>query len=162
MGRAAHLLFSAGVIWTTLACPALAQDSSLDVQSNDVVSAGDDGAIVVTARRREERLSDVPTAASVIDAQSLSDRGGATSSGELLADQPSVRFNNLSSSITSEISIRASSTARATNGDPSVGLYRNGSYIGGGALNNKTSPLGPLVTRITATAPRWIASAIAS
>src|SRR3546814_18505869 len=81
------------------------------------------------ARRREERLADVPTAASVIDITSLTDRGGASGSGELLADQPSVRFNNLSSSITSEISIRASSTARATHGDPSVGLYRHGASI---------------------------------
>src|SRR3546814_13079934 len=68
--------------------------------------AGDDGAIVVTARRREERLSDVPTAASVIDIAALNDRGGATGSGELLADQPSVRFNKLNSSNTYEISIR--------------------------------------------------------
>jgi iron complex outermembrane recepter protein len=101
------------------------------------VETFEDGGIVVTARRREERLADVPTAASVIDAQSLNDRGGAASTGELLADQPSVRFNNLSSSVTSEISIRASSTARATNGDPSVGLYRNGSYIGGGAIGGR-------------------------
>ncbi|KTE23782.1 MULTISPECIES: TonB-dependent receptor plug domain-containing protein [unclassified Sphingopyxis] len=55
----------------------------------------------------------------------------------MLADQPSVRFNNLSSSITSEISIRASSTARATNGDPSVGLYRNGAYIAGGPVGGR-------------------------
>ncbi len=137
MWRAGHLLFSAGAIWTTIACPALAQDGSPEVRPDEEVSAGDEGAIVVTARRREEKLSDVPTAASVIDAQSLSDRGGATGSGELLADQPSVRFNNLNSSITSEISIRASSTARATNGDPSVGLYRNGSYIGGGAIGGR-------------------------
>lgn len=96
-----------------------------------------DGDILVTARRRDERLSDVPAAASVIDAGSLAERGGATSSGELLADQPSVRFNNLNSSITSEISIRASSTARATNGDPSIGLFRNGSYIAGGAIGGR-------------------------
>ncbi|MBU0863213.1 MAG: TonB-dependent receptor, partial [Alphaproteobacteria bacterium] len=91
----------------------------------------------MTARRREERLADVPTAASVIDITSLTDRGGATGSGELLADQPSVRFNNLNSSVTSEISIRASSTARATNGDPSVGLYRNGAYIAGGPVGGR-------------------------
>lgn len=101
-----------------------------------VEDAGGDE-IIVTARRREERLADVPTAASVIDSRSLADRGGATTSGELLADQPSIRFNNLSSSITSEISIRASSTARATNGDPSIGLYRNGNYIGGGGIGGR-------------------------
>lgn len=100
-------------------------------------AASEAGDVVITARRRDERLSDVPAAASVVDAGSLADRGGATTSGALLADQPSVRFNNLSSSITSEISMRASSTARATNGDPSVGLYRNGSYIGGGAIGGR-------------------------
>ncbi|MBT9444629.1 MAG: TonB-dependent receptor [Hyphomonadaceae bacterium] len=103
--------------------------------SDDTVAS--EGELVVTARRREERLVDVPTAASVISGEALAARGGAATSGELLADQPSVRFNNLNSSITSEISIRASSTARATNGDPSVGLYRNGSYIGGGGIGGR-------------------------
>ena len=95
------------------------------------------GEVVVTARRREERLIDVPVAASVVSAAALVDRGGAVSTGELLAGQPSVRFNNLTSSITSEVSMRASSTARATNGDPSVGLYRNGAYIGGGGIGGR-------------------------
>lgn len=95
------------------------------------------GDIVITARRRDEKLADVPSAASVIDAASLRDRGGASDARELLADQPSVRFNNLNSTVTSEISIRASSTARATNGDPSVGLYRNGAYIGGGGIGGR-------------------------
>lgn len=95
------------------------------------------GEVVVTARRREERLIDVPVAASVVSSAALADRGGAISTGELLAGQPSVRFNNLTSSITSEVSMRASSTARATNGDPSVGLYRNGAYIGGGGVGGR-------------------------
>ncbi|KJS26453.1 MAG: TonB-dependent receptor [Hyphomonas sp.] len=99
------------------------------------------GEVVVTARRREERLSEVPTAASVIGGDALAERGGARTSGELLADQPSVRFNNLNSSVTSELSIRASSTARATNGDPSVGLYRNASYIGGGGIGGRNFAL---------------------
>ena len=138
MGRQAHLLFCTAAIWVAPATPAFAQEANPEASSAEAaVDAGDDGAIVVTARRREERLADVPTAASVIDVTSLNDRGGATGSGELLADQPSVRFNNLSSSITSEISIRASSTARATNGDPSVGLYRNGAYIAGGPVGGR-------------------------
>ncbi len=95
------------------------------------------GEVVVTARRREERLIDVPVAASVVSSATLADRGGAGSTGELLSGQPSVRFNNLTSSITSEVSMRASSTARATNGDPSVGLYRNGAYIGGGGIGGR-------------------------
>ncbi|MDF7775653.1 TonB-dependent receptor [Sphingomonas sp. AOB5] len=132
-------LFCTAAIWVAVATPALAQDAVPGTSpiSEAAEAKDDDGVIVVTARRREERLADVPTAASVIDATSLADRGGAIGSGELLADQPSVRFNNLSSSITSEISIRASSTARATNGDPSVGLYRNGAYIAGGPVGGR-------------------------
>lgn len=111
-----------------------------EAQSAPQVATADDagqGEIVVTARRRDEKLADVPTAVSVIDAKGLRDRGGATDVQQLLSDQPSVRFNNLSLTVNSEISIRASSTARATNGDPSVGLYRNGAYIGGGGIGGR-------------------------
>ncbi len=119
--------------------PALAQETPAPGSGIATATNPDDsqGEIIITARRRDERLADVPTAVSVIDAASLRDRGGATDTRELLADQPSVRFNNLNSTVTSEISIRASSTARATNGDPSVGLYRDGAYIGGGAIGGR-------------------------
>lgn len=132
------------ILWATAAIGAMtptalwAQQAGTTADEAEASAARDNSSdIIVTARRREERLADVPTAASVIDAQALADRGGAITSGELLADQPSVRFNNLNSSITSEISIRASSTARATNGDPSIGLYRNGNYIGGGGIGGR-------------------------
>lgn len=134
-----HLFCTAAAVVAGVATPALAQQSADQVAADEgaaSVSEGE-GAIIVTARRRSEQLSDVPTAVSVINADALFDRGGATGSGELLADQPSVRFNNLNSSVTSEISIRASSTARATNGDPSIGLYRNGAYVGGGAIGGR-------------------------
>ncbi len=143
MKGSVHLLYCSAAIWTAMASPAFAQSADRPAAATDDViteatsADANDGSIVVTARRREERLADVPSAASVIDVAALYDRGGATGSGELLADQPSVRFNNLNSSITSEISIRASSTARATNGDPSIGLYRNGAYIGGGAIGGR-------------------------
>ena len=121
--------FAAMAAWSA---PAAAQTPAPGDASEVTV-----GEVVVTARRREERLVDVPTAASIIDGAQLAERGGAGGSGELLATQPSVRFNNLTSTLTSEISMRASSTARATNGDPSVGLYRNGAYVGGGAIGGR-------------------------
>jgi len=114
---------------------AAAQEAEGRAAGEDAAAPADE--IIVTVRRREEKLTDVPSAASVISAQSLADRGGARTAQELLADQPSVRFNNLNSSVTSEISIRASSTARATTGDPSIGLFRNGSYVGGGAVGGR-------------------------
>jgi iron complex outermembrane receptor protein len=57
-------------------------------------------------------LSDIPGGASVIDQQTLLDRGGAATVSSLLAGQAGVRFLDTSSPINSEISIRASPTAR--------------------------------------------------
>src|SRR3546814_10246612 len=86
MGRRANLLFCTAAIWVAVAPPAFAQDRPPEALP-DAAEANDDGAIVVTARRREERLADVPTAASVIDITSLTDRGGASGSGELLRSE---------------------------------------------------------------------------
>lgn len=125
-------------LFALLGTPAIAMAQSAQsapAPSTPSVSVGE---VVVTARRREEKLADVPVAASVIDAATLADRGGATSALDLLAGQPSVRFFNTSSPVNSEISIRASPTARATASDPSVGLYRNGAYIGGGAVGGRS------------------------
>lgn len=95
------------------------------------------GEVIVTARRREERLSEVPSAATVIDAGLLENRGGATSGEEIFAGQPSVRFFSTSSPLNSEVAIRGSATSRGTNADPSVGLYRNGATIAGGRLGGR-------------------------
>src|SRR3546814_18919557 len=72
MGRRANLLFCTAAIWVAVAPPAFAQDRPPEALP-DAAEANDDGAIVVTARRREERLADVPTAASVIDITSRSE-----------------------------------------------------------------------------------------
>ncbi len=124
---AVGILAGSDVAWAATATPSTDQGAGVAVAE-----------VVVTARRRDERLVDVPAAASVIDAQLLSDRGGATSTAELLAGQPSVRFFNTTSPVNSEVSIRGSATARATNADPSVGLYRDGVYVGGGLLGGRS------------------------
>ena len=82
-----------------------------------------DAAIVVTARRREEKLSDIPSAATVLDGNSIAERGGAVTPVELLGGQPSVRILDTGSPMTNEISLRGSPTSRGTAGDPSVGLF---------------------------------------
>ncbi|HZG08763.1 MAG TPA: TonB-dependent receptor [Allosphingosinicella sp.] len=99
---------------------------------------GEAGDIVVTARRQQERLRDVPTAATVIDADAALARGGITDVQSLVAQAPAVRFFDTSSPVNSEVSIRGSGTSRGTNADPSVGLYRDGLYIGGGALGGRS------------------------
>jgi iron complex outermembrane recepter protein len=94
--------------------------------------------VFVTARRVAERLRDIPTSATVIDETASLDRGGLTDVQALLAEAPAVRFLNTSSPVSSEISIRGSGTSRGTNADPSVGIYRDGLYVGGGGLGGRS------------------------
>lgn len=103
--------------------------------ANDIAGGGE---IVVTARRRDERLSDVPASAAALTGDYLQERGGPRSARDALAGQAGVRFFDTTSPVNSEVSIRGSSTARATNADPSVGLYRNGAYIGGGLVGGRS------------------------
>lgn len=102
------------------------------------------GELVVTATKREERLRDVPLAASVISAETLEQRGGVTDPGVLLQANAGVRFNNLGTPTTSEVSIRGSGTARATAADSGVGLYRNGMYVAGGIFISRNYLRGDL------------------
>jgi len=103
--------------------------------SQDATTVGE---LVVTATKREERLRDVPVAASVISSDIIEKRGIVADPGQLLQANPGVRFNNPGSPETSELSIRGSGTARATSADSGVGLYRNGMYIGGGLQFGRT------------------------
>jgi iron complex outermembrane recepter protein len=90
------------------------------------------GEIIVTANKRSERLRDIPDSASVVTGASLAAGGPIVNVGTILATVPGVRFNNVTDSVLSEISIRGSGTGRATNADSAVGLFSNGVYIGGG------------------------------
>ncbi|MFN3592874.1 MAG: TonB-dependent receptor plug domain-containing protein, partial [Thermaurantiacus sp.] len=104
-----------------------AQEAGPPVQGGPTTAeASEADTILVTARRREERLEDVPVAITLIDAQSLEQRGGVVSALELLEGQTAVRFSNTASNVNSEASIRGSSTARGTAAESAVGLYRNG------------------------------------
>jgi iron complex outermembrane receptor protein len=96
------------------------------------------GELVVTARKREERLRDIPVAATALGAQQLRDLGGVPTLQSLLSNVPGVNFSNTSNQVTSEVSIRGSGTSRATAAESGVGLYRNGSYLGGGYQGGRT------------------------
>lgn len=94
--------------------------------------------VVVTARKREERLRDIPTAGTAFGPEQILQLGGLSNTQELLANIPAVNFANTSSPVTSEVSIRGSGTSRATSAEAAVGLYRDGVYIGGGRLGGRT------------------------
>lgn len=117
------------------AAPAAAQATAAPQTANDDEG---DGSIIVTARRREERIADVPAAVDVLGQQAIADRGGLITLQDIANNVPSVNFANTSTPSTAEISMRGSGTARATNAEGGVGLYRNGTYVGGGRLGGRT------------------------
>ncbi len=85
----------ATVLFLAAAMPAWAQDvdqeapRERDQQTQAASGNGGDGEIVVTARRRDERLLDVPAAVTAVDAQSL-ENAGITSLQQLTQVAPSV------------------------------------------------------------------------
>lgn len=110
------------------AAPAAAQtDESAEV-----------GEVVVTARKREESLRDIPAAGTAFGAEQIQAMGGIANTQGLLQNVPAVNFANTSNPVTSEISIRGSGTSRATAAEAAVGLFRNGVYIGGGQVGGRT------------------------
>jgi iron complex outermembrane receptor protein len=94
--------------------------------------------VVVTARKREELLRDIPIAATVVDQAAITDQGGIRTMEDLLANAPAVHFLSTTSPVNSEVTIRGSGTSRGTNAEAAVGLYRNGAYVGGGTLGGRS------------------------
>jgi iron complex outermembrane receptor protein len=103
--------------------------------SDESVSVGE---VVVTARRREERLRDVPVSASVIDANQLIERGDIVDPQTVLNSVPGVKFLDTSSPSNSEITLRGSGQGRGTSTEAAVGLYRNNMYVGGGVIGGRS------------------------
>ena len=128
---------SCGALSVALVSPAWSQTTNQSNENARTAPQSDD-VIVVTARKREERLIDVPSAITVLDAAGIAERGGAVTAVELLAGQASVRILDTSTAITSEISLRGSPTSRGTTGDPSIGIFRDGAYIGGGGFGGRS------------------------
>ncbi|HEY3949911.1 TonB-dependent receptor [Phenylobacterium sp.] len=134
MRKALFGVASALAITSIHATPAMAQSNTTKA-TNDTTEVGE---LVVTARKRNERLRDVPIAASVIGVGDIEQRGGLQGVKDLVTTIPSVAFGDTSTPLTSEISIRGSGTSRGTSADSGVGLYRNGAYVGGGAQGGRT------------------------
>ena len=70
--RALLLAGAAGL--AAYAAPAMAQDSAADAVADDV-AAEEEGTIYVTARRREEKLLDVPLSVTAISGETLAKQG---------------------------------------------------------------------------------------
>lgn len=130
------LLASSALLALTVATPAIAQDGTPSDAEAQAAPA-DSGDIVVTARRREESIRDVPGTISAVTEEQLAAKGPVTGGTDLLAGVPGVRFNGVAAENLSEVSIRGSGTQRATGADSGVGLFVNGAYIGSSTLGGR-------------------------
>ncbi|MBS0362790.1 MAG: TonB-dependent receptor [Proteobacteria bacterium] len=124
LGVAAGLMFG---------LPAAAQTGT----STQTAVSGDVSELVVTARRRDEKLRDIPASVAVVTGDQILAVGPITNSGDILATVPSARFNNLQDPLLSEVSLRGSGTERATGAESAVGIYSNGVYIGSVGLGGR-------------------------
>lgn len=89
--------------------------------------------IIVTARRRTERLMDTPVSLSAIDQGRLKD-GGITAIQDVVALVPNTSFEPGGDFVSSNIAIRGVSRERSVE-EPGVGIYRDGVFIGGPITN---------------------------
>ncbi|WP_380874809.1 TonB-dependent receptor [Sphingomonas sp. DBB INV C78] len=121
-----HLLCGAAAL-IAMAAPAQAQDAATD-PALAAADAGDE--IVVIARRREERLIDVPIAVSAVSGAEL-ERQGAVDLGSIQGSVPNVNLvQGRGSSSTANIFIRGIGQPDALQTfDPAVGVYVDGVYM---------------------------------
>jgi len=92
-------------------------------------SASDEGDIVVTARRRNERLQEVPLSVTAYSGEALKERGIENVS-DLASTTPGLRIDNFSNRSALIINIRGQmQTNLDASLDPSVGIYVDGIYV---------------------------------
>ncbi|MGL3820136.1 TonB-dependent receptor [Sphingopyxis sp. R3-92] len=105
------------------AAPAVAQDSAATPAAAE---AEDDGVIVVTARKRDETLADVPIAVTAIDGDTLTARG-LNSVREAAVLSPGLNINSDGTG-RAFVSIRGVGVTLVQSVQPGVGLFIDGIY----------------------------------
>ncbi|MDO9364206.1 MAG: TonB-dependent receptor [Sphingopyxis sp.] len=105
------------------AAPAFAQDSTATPAAAETE---DDGVIVVTARKRDETLSDVPIAVTAIDGDTLTARG-INSVREAAVLSPGLNINSDGSG-RAFVAIRGVGVTLVQSVQPGVGLFIDGIY----------------------------------
>ena len=119
------LLAAVAVMALVDCAPALAQDTA----PAEGASNGNSEAIVVTARRRAEVLTEVPATVSVVDGAMLRDQG-ISNIREIVGLVPNAVIQDSANGLNTFINIRGMQLVN-TQAEPNVGVYRNGLYAGG-------------------------------
>ncbi|WP_299329072.1 TonB-dependent receptor [Parasphingopyxis sp.] len=146
-----YLLGTGLLAATVLTSPVAAQaDDQADAESNsqdetrtranqEAVSA-EVPDIVVTARRREERLSDVPVSAFAVTNDDLF-AAQADELSEVLRQIPGVAYVTSAGEFQDDIVIRGAGVGRIEVSPSATGLYRNGIFIAGGVFGRRLTRL---------------------
>jgi len=115
--------------------PANAQQAqrSAPADANSASNASELETIVVTARRREESLFNVPVSVTPVSGETLS-AAGLTSIGDIVALVPNAHLTTNPRGFDTYISIRGM-TQSDSNAEPNFGAYRNGIFNGGHRVN---------------------------
>jgi iron complex outermembrane receptor protein len=126
-------LLTTALIGLGTAMPALAQNETAAAPAAAQDDSADGGTIVVTARRTEERLQDVPISITVFNQQQLSNRN-VINSQDLARYTPSLSANGNFGSENSSFALRGFVQDQGT--APSVGVYFADVVSPRGASNN--------------------------
>lgn len=126
------LLATLPACFFAFAAPAMAQDVAAATQDE----AASEGDIVVTARRREETLIEVPGAVSAITAADQQNYV-ISNTADILRQLPSAALVNGGPAYTNEISLRGQGGGRNGFSESAVGVYRDGHYIAGGGFGGR-------------------------
>lgn len=93
--------------------------------------------VIVTARKREERLQDLPGSAAALTSDYIEDIGGLENLRDLTDQITGMTINETQSGGLSEPSIRGAGQARNRASVSATGLYRNGAYFATNSLRGK-------------------------
>ncbi|ALG60976.1 MULTISPECIES: TonB-dependent receptor [Citromicrobium] len=129
------LLSSAATALVAGVSPALAQDSEVSSDSQaDEPQEGGIGEIVVTARKREESLQDVPVAVSAFDEKLIENRD-ITSVEKIAAIAPNFNVGRASNGSGAQLTLRGIGSSSTSIGiEQSVAVVVDGAYYGQGRV----------------------------
>lgn len=94
--------------------------------------------IVVTARKRQERLQDLPGSAAAITETMIEDLGGVYSLRDVTDLIPGITLVEAASSDLMEPSIRGAGQSRNRSSVSATGFYRNGAYFASQSLGGRS------------------------
>lgn len=133
-----QLLLGAAICASVQAIPAFAQDAApQDAAAQDSASSGGLQDIVVTARKRQESVQDVPVAVTALSAEMVQ-RQDLTSIEKIAARTPNLNVGRASNGSGAQLTLRGIGSSSTSIGiEQSVAIVVDGVYYGQGRIINE-------------------------